>query len=285
MSVSSYLHRIWIFTGIGYNMPVFSYIHWENQEKARKIYVCFFSKKKKTSKDQSSIVSVTLHTPFFYLEDLWIAGHNLTLLSKETFGQFQNTIWHDGREDTQWQDCLMGALLQVGQRSRVQALPAYWCAKASMLPHGDRARVSATCSAARKMTSQQNRWDFTQVLGKKLLRETIWQIQGVDLTARAFRQSGAGTSSSPKAFLPPSEETSISEAIILSSAGGSIFPLTEKRLMEDQAGLKLMSNFQVPVFSWNKSTQSRFTVLAGSSLLYSGCLFAPIVSFRSLRTR
>ena len=120
-----------------------------------------------------------------------------------------------------------------------------------MLSHGDRAHVRATCSAAGKMTSQQSRGDMTILhtgIREKLLRGTS-QIQGLDLKARAFRQSGWEHVHCPKLSLPPWEETSISKAIILSSAGGSIFPLTEKGAMEDQAELKQMSNFQVPVFS------------------------------------
>jgi len=49
-------------------MPILiCYINWENQEKAKKIYV--LKKKKKTSRDRVRIISVALYTFLFCLED------------------------------------------------------------------------------------------------------------------------------------------------------------------------------------------------------------------------
>lgn len=139
-------------------------------------------------------------------------------------------------------------LLQVEKRSLVQALSAYQYAKAAML-----------CPAARK-TSQQSRGDITSLhtgTGEKVPRGNR-QIEGVNLKARAFRQSGKGQVHWPKVSLLPWEEASFSKTIILSSVVGSIFSLTENGTMEDQAELKQMPNFQVPVFSLSNSTHRRF---------------------------
>lgn len=103
--------------------------------------------------------------------------------------------------------------------------------------------------AARKMASQKSRRDIARLhtgTGVKLVRGTS-QIQGVDLKARAFRQSCWGQVHCSLS-LPSWEETSISKEITLSFAGGSIFPPNGKGAIESQGEVKQVSNLQMPVF-------------------------------------